>query len=133
MKRSGLFLLTFVSLFGYAQQDSSISTIDFVEILDNNTKEAHFYYQNNWKVLREMALEKGYIHSFQVLQTPFSEEAPFHMMLITTYANQEQYDTREDHFRELIKEYGALKLLNEKKPNAFRKTIFGKDGVRRWD
>lgn len=132
MKHILLFIALSVSTLGYAQHDDKISTIDFVEILDNNKKEADYYFQNNWKVLREMAVEKGYIHSFQVLETPFAEEAPFHLMLVTTYSDIAQYDLREDHFRKLIKEKGELKLLNEKKPNEFRKTIFNKEMVRHW-
>ena len=79
-----------------------------------------------------MALENSYIHSFQILETPFTEEQPFELMLITTYANKEQYDLREDHFRVLIKVKGALELLNEKKPNEFKETLFSKENVRHW-
>jgi len=117
----------------YGQQNEAITTIDFVQILNDNGPEAVYYFQNNWKVLRESAIKKGYIHSFQVMETPFTEDAPFHMMLITTYEDNEQYDLREVHFGELIKEMEGLKLLNEKKPNEFRKTNFSKEMVRHWD
>ena len=120
------------SAISYAQQNDKISTIDFVQILNNNEGEAMFYYQNNWQVLRDMALEKNYIHSYQVLETPFSEGEPFQLMLITTYTNKEQYDLRENHFRELIEEKGKLSLMNEKKPGEFRKTLFNKEMVRHW-
>lgn len=116
----------------YGQQDERISTIDFVQILNENKAEAYYYYQNNWKALRNRALENDYIHSFQILETPFTEEDPFQLMLITTYANKEQYDLREDHFRTLIQEAGALKLMNEKKPGEFRKTLFSKENVGHW-
>ena len=118
---------------GYGQQNDRISTIDFVQVLNENKAEAVYYYQHNWKVLRNMALENGYIHSFQILETPFTEEQPFELMLITTYSNKKQYDLREDHFRTLIQEIGELKLLNEKKPAEFRKTLFSKENVRHWD
>lgn len=112
-----------------AQQNEMISTIDFVEILNSNKAEAQHYYQNNWQELRKMAVNEGYIDSYQLLETPYSEEAPFHMILITTYLNKEQYDKREDHFRELIEKKGELNLLNEKKPSEFRKTVFSKEMV----
>lgn len=127
-----LFFLIFYSV-GFAQHDDRITTVDFVQILDDNKAEAEFYYQNNWKVLRQMALKKGYIHSYQLLETPVSEEAPFHYMLITTYADKAQYDLREDHFGELIKEKGELKLLNDKKPGEFRKSLFSKEMVRHFN
>ncbi len=127
-----LFILSFTSL-SYGQLDQRISTMDFVQILNNNKKEVTYYYQNNWKVLRDMAIKKGYIESYQVLETPFNEEQPFEIILITTYANKEQYDQREDHFQELIKEKGALDLMNEKKPGDFRKTLFNREMVRHWE
>ena len=127
-----LFILSFTSL-SYGQVDQRISTMDFVQVLNNNKKEVTYYYQNNWKVLRDMAIKKGYIESYQVLETPFNEEQPFEIILITTYANKEQYDQREEHFQELIKEKGALDLMNEKKPGDFRKTLFNREMVRHWE
>ncbi len=127
-----LLIILSINSIGYGQQDDRITTIDFVQILNDNKDEAVYYYQNNWKILRNQAIEKGYIHSFQVLETLFSEDEPFQLMLITTYANKEQYDLREDHFRELIKEKGELILMNEKKPDEFRKTLFSKEMVRYW-
>ncbi len=129
-------LLVFILSAGtllYGQRNQTITTIDFVQILNGNESEAKYYFQNNWRVLRESAIEEGYIISFQVMETPFTEEAPFHLMLVTTYRNKEQYDLREENFGELIKELGELKLMNEKKPNEFRKTIFSKEMVRHWD
>ncbi len=115
---------------GQLNLEDRISTIDFVQILNNNTKEALFYYQNNWKVLQVQALQKGHILSYQFLETPSTKENPFNFMLITTYANQQQYDKREEHFAALIKAQNGLKLLNTKKPGEFRKVIFGKDPVK---
>lgn len=115
------------------QKNDRISTIDFVQILNDNKEEAEFYYQNNWKVLRDMAIKKGYIHSYQLLEVPISEEEPFQLMLITTYSNKAQYDKMEEHFMELIEEKGDLKLMNEKEPGEFRNILFSKEMVRHWD
>ncbi|WP_303317754.1 hypothetical protein Q4Q34_17725 [Flavivirga abyssicola] len=125
-----IFLATYT--ISYGQKNDKISTIDFVQILNDNKEEAVYYYQNNWKVLRNMAIDKKYIHSFQILETQANEDAPFHLMLITTYLNEAQYKLREDHFSELIKEKGELKLLNDKKPGAFRKTLFSKERTLHW-
>ena len=54
-------------------------------------------------------------------------------MLVTTYQNKKQYELREDHFQELIKEKGPLKLLNDKKPAEFRNSLFSKDKVKHWN
>ena len=132
MKTAILLFVLGVSSISYAQNDSRITTIDFVQILNDNKAEATYYFQNNWKVLRDMAMEKGYIHSFQVLEVPLSEEEPFQLMFVTTYTNKVQYDLREDHFAELIKEKGELNLMNDKKPSEFRKSLFTKEMVRHW-
>ena len=111
----------------YSQENTKISTLDFVQILNNNKKEVLYYYQNNWEILRKKAIKKNYILSYQLLETTPTNEAPFTFILITTYRNKVQFSKREFHFQELIKTNGKLKLLNHKKPAEFRKTIFGKD------
>ncbi len=105
------------------------TTIDFVRILDENQAEALYYYQNNWKVLREKALQEGYIHSFRLLQTKADDDAPFHLMLITSYQNETQFANRELNFRKLIEQQGGVKLLNKKTPNQFRRVLFSKEGA----
>lgn len=120
----------FVYTQNYSQTSSRISTVDFVQVVNNNKKEAFFYYNNNWKVLREMAVNRGFISSFEFMETAYSEEAPFHFILITTYLNKEQFDLREAHFQELIKERGELKLLNDLQPGDFRKNLYHKEEVR---
>ena len=130
MKKIVLCLALSISFIAYGQQNDTISTIDFVQVVGNNYEETIFYYDNNWKVLREMAIKKSYIHSYQLLEVPHSPEAPFHIMLITTYANAQQYAKSEDHFSELIREKGPLRLMNEKKPGDFRKILFSKEMVR---
>ena len=117
----------------YAQPDDRITTMEFVQVLNGHNEEALYYYQNNWKLLRDMAVKNGYIHSFHLLEAPPSEDQPWQFILITTYTDKAQYDLREDHFTELIQQRGKLKLLNEKKPAEFRKTLFSKDLVRHWN
>mgnify|MGYP005990203597 CR=1 FL=1 len=110
-----------------AQENTKISTIDFVQTVNNNTKELLYYYQNNWEVFRKMAIKKNYIDSYQFLETTPTKEAPFNYLIITTYKNKTQFDAREKHFQELIKAKGKLELLNNKKPGDFRKTLFKKE------
>ena len=116
----------------FAQDDTRISTMEFVQFLNNNRAEALFYFQNNWQKLREKALAKGYIYSFQLLETKASEEADFELILVTTYRDQEQYDLREEHFRELIDAGGKLRLLNDKMPGEFRKSLFSTEVIKHW-
>ncbi|WP_394970535.1 hypothetical protein [uncultured Croceitalea sp.] len=121
-------LLSFCS-FAQGQQNDKISTIEFVQIVNSNKEEAIFYFQNNWGILRKMAVERNYIHSYELLETPVSEKGPFQLMLMTTYLNEKQYKLREEHFEALINEKGSLKLLNDKKPSEFRKSLFSKTSI----
>ncbi len=139
MRHLLLIFVLAIGQIGYAQKMNStgnlnledrISTIDFVQILGNNKEEAVYYYENNWKVLRVQAVKQEYILSYQLLETPSTPDSPFNLILITTYANQKQYDKREENFGELIKKRGELKLINSKNPSEFRKIIFGKAPVK---
>ncbi|MCK0131927.1 hypothetical protein MWU59_10490 [Flavobacteriaceae bacterium F08102] len=113
-------------------QKENISVIDFVQIVKNNKEEALFYYEHNWRELREKALDKGYIESFDFLVTNPNEKGPFTYMLVTTFKNKEQFDLKEQYFKELIQEKGPIKLLNELQPVHFRKTLFSKVVTSLW-
>lgn len=126
-----LFLAFFIlSVASYGQSDERISTIDFVQVLNGSKAEAIYYYQNNWKIMREWAVDRKLIHSYELLETEPTEESPYTLILITTYSNTEQYAQREDNFAKLIEEKGSLKLLNDKKPGDFRKIINYNEGVK---
>lgn len=125
-----IFLL--YSLCCFAQTDERVSVIEFVQVIDNQMEETVFYYENNWKQLREVALSRGYIESYQLVELPYSDELPAHFMLLTNFENQAQYDLAEKNFGELIKERGDLKLLNEKKPNEFKKNIISQVSIKNY-
>lgn len=109
------------------QSTSSISSIDFVKIKNGHQKEALFYYENNWRVLREIAIKKEYIESYQLLLADDDEKANFDIMLVTVYKDEEQYDKSEANFQEIIDARpDGLKLLNDLKPGEFRETVFYK-------
>jgi len=123
------FVLSFSSIC-IGQENEKVSIIRFIQILNDNYEEAIYYYQNNWKVYGEISLERGLMESFQILETPYSDEEPFHIIHIMTFKNKEIYDNREKPFYALVKELGDLKLLNDKKPDEFRKVLFTKRRVK---
>ncbi len=133
-------------LFGLTLSSSDaqkvISTIDFVKIKNDNRPEALFYYENNWKLFRDIALEKNYIKSYKLLTTrPDTTSNNFDLILITEYSDSTQFKLNEQRFQEIIKTSrpSGLKLLNDLKPNDFRQllffkqteTIFNADGTRK--
>ncbi len=133
MKKIILFILLISCYTGISQQSKHISMIDYVQVLNKNKAEALFYYQNNWQQLRIKAIEKNYIESYQLLETTPTVETPYTFMLVTTYKNMEQYKVSEKNFRKLIDASDGLKLLNNKKPNEFRKVILHNDAIKHWN
>ena len=122
--------LCLLALPAQSQPRATVSTMDFVAILNDNHAEALHYYQNNWALMRERALAQGYIENFQLLQTPFDEEAPFHLVLITSYPSLEHYQNREANFQRVMDELNSPDFLNDKRPADFRQLLFSKEAVR---
>lgn len=123
-------ILVYIIANGYSQEVERVSTVEMIEVLDNHMPEALYYYENNWKMLREDALKKGYIYAYQLLFLDEMDTAQYDLILITTYSNKQQYDLREVHFSGLIEQRGELKLLNDKQPGDFRKFIYSNENVR---
>jgi hypothetical protein len=107
----------------------SITKMDFVKIKNGKQKEALFFYENNWKVYRDIALEKGYIKSYKLVTTLADSIANFDLILITEYADSLQEKLSEERFQLIIKEKSpnGPKLLNDLKPNDFRQNLFLKE------
>lgn len=118
-----LLLLTNI-LFGQSQQ--TITVIDFVKIKNDKRQEAIFFYENNWKVYRDIALKKGVIKSYKLLTTSADTTANFDLMLITEYADSAQFKLSEERFQKIINTIAPKgpKLLNELKPKDFRTNVF---------
>jgi hypothetical protein len=128
MKQAVFCIFLFISSATYAQQNASITIIDFVKIKNDRIKEAIYYYENNWKVYRDTALKAGYISSYKILKTTADSVGGFHLMLITEYADSVQYNLSEERFGKIIEEISPAgpKLLNEIKPAGFRINVFFK-------
>jgi thiol-disulfide isomerase/thioredoxin len=108
----------------------TVVLMDFVKIKNGNRDEAMFYYENNWKVYREIAFKKGFIQSFEIIEVAPNENNQFDLILITRYANEDQYKNSEKNFEPILKETrpnGAL-LKNDLKPEDFRENVFFKVG-----
>ncbi|OKY25840.1 hypothetical protein [Thalassotalea sp. PP2-459] len=123
---ASVILVMLFSLIGHSQAAQQISTIDFIKINNPYSKETLYFYENNWQVLREKAMNKGFIDSFMLIKVPATPQAPFHLMLITTYRNNEQFESREKNFSQLMSGSTGPMLLNNVPPEQFRTMIFNK-------
>jgi len=131
MKKLIILIFLFSAMRPLAQSHLPVSEIDFVRIKDNRKAEALYFYENNWKVYREMALKKGHIRSYHLLTAKADSLANFDIMLVAEYAHSVQYKSSEAHFQQIIKELrpAGPKLLNELKPADFRINLYSKAAV----
>ena len=118
-----LFVISCASLNSFAQTET-VTLFEAVKIKNEKRSEALFYFENNWKALREKALKKGIIHSFEFVVAKRNEKADFDFILITRYKDQAQFEKSEENFQGLIKARGEVKLENELKPDEFRQSVF---------
>ncbi len=128
MKRCIVFICLFSAMRSSGQKPLPLSVIDFVKIVGNNRAEALYYYENNWKPYRDVAVKEGYIQSYKLLTTKGDSAANFDIILITEYADSAQLKKSELHFQQIIKELrpDGPKLLNALKPEDFRANLFSK-------
>jgi hypothetical protein len=128
MRNFLLFALLLFANSSFGQSGTTIITIDFVKIKNNKRQEAQYFYENNWKVYRDIALKNDYIKSYKLLTTLADSTANFDLILITEYADSSQFKLNEERFQQIIKSTrpNGPKLLNELKPNDFRQNIFFK-------
>jgi hypothetical protein len=126
MAKSLCVILFLLISFTDGQAQQTISVIDFVKIRNNKQKEVLFYYENNWKVYREIAVKKGYIKSFRLLKTTSDTLANFDLILMTEYADSAQLKFSEERFQGIIKEVrpDGPKLLNDLRANDIRQSVF---------
>jgi hypothetical protein len=129
MKNLLLLTVLFITTNLFGQNQSAITTIDFVKIKNNKRQEALFFYENNWKVYRDIALEKGYIKSYKLLTSSADTTANFDLILMTEYSDSSFYKSSEERFQQIIKATRpeGPKLLNQLKPNDFRQNLFFKE------
>jgi len=95
--------LLLFGLQGHSQSEPFISTMDFVEVLNGNREEAHYYYNHNWKQIREKAKINGNIHSFY---TPNHSD-----MLKVLFDNAPETQEEQDSILEVF--YGEVEKMAE--------------------
>lgn len=110
----------------YCQPNASITTLDFVKVKDGKWEEVLFFYQNNWKAYREMALKRNYIKSYKILVALPDSLQSFDIILCTEYPDSVSLTLAESRFQQIIKEINpnGPKLLNALKPKDFRENLF---------
>ncbi|QQS39926.1 MAG: TlpA family protein disulfide reductase [Acidobacteriota bacterium] len=110
---------------GLLAKPGPVAVTELVKIVNGKRDEAVFYYRNNWMKLREEAVKRGYIESYEMQVGDPREEGEFDIVLITRYRDKAQFDASEPNFQKLIKELlpiGPVRM-NEAVPDEFRKSV----------
>ena len=117
-------ILPVVFLFLPLSALADVVTVDFVKVLNGNKEEAVYFYENNWKKYRAVAVEKGVIDSYKLLVKE-SEKGDTDILLITVFESEEQYERREENFAPIMQGSGdsGTALLSDTLPGEFRKVI----------
>ncbi|MEP5611697.1 MAG: hypothetical protein ABJP45_05575 [Cyclobacteriaceae bacterium] len=127
MKKILVLCSSLICFGSFGQADERITSLDFVQVLNDNYEEAIYYYQYNWRILREWAVEEKVISSYEFFQTESTPDQPFDFILRTTYPDSARFALREENFERLIQKKGDLKLKNKLQPGDFRKILFSKE------
>jgi len=124
--KSFLFTLSLLMALNALGQSSSILTMDFVKVKNGKHQEALYFYENNWKLYRDIALQRGFIQSYRLVTTTADSLADFDIILITEYADSTHLQASEQPFQQIIKEVrtNVPRLLNEWKPADFRQKLY---------
>ena len=126
------YLTAFTSIMAQNQEDKAIVVMDFVKIKNQHKAEAVYYYENNCKQLRVVALAKGYISAYQMIVAKEEEkQGEFDIILMTTYPNRASFDKSEENFAPIMNELqpNGPQMLNELKPADFREVVYNKTGL----
>ena len=97
----------------------TVTTVDLVRVIDGRIDETLYYYQNNWADHREKAKAQGVISGYRLLIDRESGDSAV-LMLVTEYADRNQYAAREANFATIIDAAGGRRLLNDLPPGEFR-------------
>jgi hypothetical protein len=123
-----LYCIFAIQLSAAAQNNSAVTLMDFVKIKEGKTAEALFFYENNWKVYRDLALKKKVIQSYELVKARPDSLNNFDLILITVYKDSAQFAKSEENFRSILtalRPNGPV-LLNAVKPGDFRQNVFVK-------
>jgi len=116
--------LSVILLLAAMPAQASINTVDLVRVKSGHIEEAVYYYEQNWKKFREDARAAGYILGYRLLvdRRLTGQET---LLLITEYADEEQYARREENFALVMEasNEGGIMLLNEVEPGEFREVV----------
>lgn len=83
---------------------NAIRIMDFVKIKPGREIKALYFYENNWKIYREKALEKGYISNYEMVRVKADEAVNFDFILMTEFPDAAALENVELNFQPIMRE-----------------------------
>ena len=104
-----------------------MATIDIVKVNARYEKEAMYFYNENWKEFRKLALQKGVISGFEIHRTVVDSTNHFQLVLITKYRDSAYFAKSEENFRPIMKSVSpnGPKMLNNVERKDFLESMAG--------
>lgn len=104
-----------------------VRVLDFVKIKPGKEAEARYFYEQNWKIFREKALQSGYISYYEMVEVKSDEAGNFDLMLMTEFPDSTTYRNAEVNFQPLMRELrpGGPAFLNDLRQKDFLEYRFG--------
>lgn len=79
-------------------------TLDVIECRGEYERECLHFYEQNWEVFREEALERNYISGYQILRTVSDSAGGLTLILVTEYPDSLTFAHVEENFQPLMRE-----------------------------
>lgn len=106
----------------------TILVMEFVKVKDSKWAEALYFYENNWKLYRNIAISKNYISAYRIEKVLTDSNRLFDIVLITEYPSKALYEKSEENFSDILKTSrpNGPVLLNDIPPAGFRESVWVK-------
>lgn len=90
-------------------------TVDVVECRSEYERECLYYYENNWKVIREEAVARNFISGYHLLRAESDSLSVVKLFLLTEYPDSLALAEVEANFQPMMRELrpGGPLLLND--------------------
>lgn len=128
-------LLIVLTCYAQTARGQQLTTLDIVKVNASYEKEALYFYQENWKAFRELALQKGVISGYEMHRTATDSTQHFQLILITRYPDSTALANSEENFRPIMKEVSPQgpRMLNHVDRKEFLEYVSGYETHVLWE
>jgi len=89
---------------GSAAEQPYMALVDIVQCRGEYEAECAYYYERNWLVFRQEALERHYISGYRLLRSEADSTGDFTLLLVTEFPDSATFAAVEDNFQPMMRE-----------------------------